>query len=387
MTPTANKSGLLWRLLHRPQQTFVRKAVFQVHLWTGVLFALYMAMIGLTGSILVFRNEITARSYRTTMAQPSGPVAAPNLASVFAAVSKTNPQATIVAFRTPSRRDPVEIVYLREGKHNSVLLLDPHSLRPLGSTRPEPHWLQWTRSLHADLLTGKSGRLWNGAGAIALVLISLSGILIWWRGAASALRGLWFNPSLSWKRIFFDLHSMVGFWSLLFILMWAVTGIQFAWPKQYRAAISSVSRLEDFHPPRVVPQPAVKTRAPLSGIIAQAQRQYPDAVLTGADMPSGNAPTLVYMTEGTAGDLLHSNYLYFDPLTGRQLALWQRGHPKHLGDWISWVTVPLHFGNYWSLSIEILWFVAGLALPVLSITGLVMYWNRYLNKRLRRLAT
>ena len=49
----------LWqRWLTRPQEIWLRKALFQIHLWTGIAIGLYIAMISLTGSILVYRIEL-----------------------------------------------------------------------------------------------------------------------------------------------------------------------------------------------------------------------------------------------------------------------------------------------------------------------------------------
>jgi uncharacterized iron-regulated membrane protein len=42
---------------------------------------------------------------------------------------------------------------------------------------------------------------------------------------------------------------------------------------------------------------------------------------------------------------------------------------------------PLHFGTLWGLPFKILWFLLGLSLALLTATGLLMYWNRYLRKR------
>ncbi|NUQ30225.1 MAG: PepSY domain-containing protein, partial [Acidobacteriaceae bacterium] len=46
---------------------------------------------------------------------------------------------------------------------------------------------------------------------------------------------------------------------------------------------------------------------------------------------------------------------------------------------------PLHFGTLWGLPVKMLWCLLGLCLPVLSITGLLMYWNRHLRTRWRAL--
>ena len=44
--------------LRRPQTTWLRKAFFQIHLWAGLLLGLYIAVVCVSGSAVVFRNDI-----------------------------------------------------------------------------------------------------------------------------------------------------------------------------------------------------------------------------------------------------------------------------------------------------------------------------------------
>ena len=46
------------RWVQAPQSVRLRKAVFQVHLWTGIGLGAYVFVICLTGSVLVYRNEL-----------------------------------------------------------------------------------------------------------------------------------------------------------------------------------------------------------------------------------------------------------------------------------------------------------------------------------------
>src|SRR5450755_3856344 len=43
----------------RPQNVWLRKALFQVHLWTGIGLGLYVLLMSVTGSAVVFRRELT----------------------------------------------------------------------------------------------------------------------------------------------------------------------------------------------------------------------------------------------------------------------------------------------------------------------------------------
>jgi uncharacterized iron-regulated membrane protein len=47
--------------LHRPERLWVRNAVFQVHLWVGAAVGLYVVLMSISGSMIVYRNELSLR--------------------------------------------------------------------------------------------------------------------------------------------------------------------------------------------------------------------------------------------------------------------------------------------------------------------------------------
>src|SRR4029077_14766511 len=53
-------AGVWYRWLRRPKSVWLRKALFQVHLWTGIALGLYVFAISVSGSAIVFRNELYA---------------------------------------------------------------------------------------------------------------------------------------------------------------------------------------------------------------------------------------------------------------------------------------------------------------------------------------
>ena len=46
------------RALRQPQTLWIRKSVFQIHLWTGIGVGLYIFVISVSGSAVVFRREL-----------------------------------------------------------------------------------------------------------------------------------------------------------------------------------------------------------------------------------------------------------------------------------------------------------------------------------------
>jgi uncharacterized iron-regulated membrane protein len=57
--------------LHHTRKLGIRTALFQIHLWLGVLLGVYVALTELSGSVLVWREEANARSYRSLTDDPA----------------------------------------------------------------------------------------------------------------------------------------------------------------------------------------------------------------------------------------------------------------------------------------------------------------------------
>jgi uncharacterized iron-regulated membrane protein len=50
------------RWVRQPKTLWLRRALFQIHLWAGLCLGLYVVVVSLSGSALVFRDELTGVS-------------------------------------------------------------------------------------------------------------------------------------------------------------------------------------------------------------------------------------------------------------------------------------------------------------------------------------
>src|SRR5436190_21496039 len=87
-------SSYISRFIRRPQGVWVRKALFQVHLWVGIGVGLYILAISLSGSAIVFRREIARALWQRPTVTPSGPLMSAEQLS--AAVKKVYPRLTVI---------------------------------------------------------------------------------------------------------------------------------------------------------------------------------------------------------------------------------------------------------------------------------------------------
>jgi uncharacterized iron-regulated membrane protein len=75
----------------------------------------------------------------------------------------------------------------------------------------------------------------NGIGATGLTLLCLTGAIIWWPGIKHWRRSLTVNWRAHFARISWDLHSALGFWCFVFILVWGISGMYFSFPRPFNA--------------------------------------------------------------------------------------------------------------------------------------------------------
>jgi uncharacterized iron-regulated membrane protein len=232
----------IWqRWVRQPQKLWLRKALFQVHLWAGVTVGLYVLMISVTGSVLVYRNELYRAATRDPIVSTGrGPRLSDD--QLAAAAMRSYPGYRIVRITRLPNRDQAVDVWLRQGDTTRKRLFDPRTGADLGESVPTGIKLvSMLMDLHDNLFAGPTGRRSNGAGAVAVLVLAGTGLAIWWPGAKTWRRSLMLPRGLGWKRSTWHLHSMIGFWSLGFVLVFALSGIYLAFPD---AIQDFVDRLE-----------------------------------------------------------------------------------------------------------------------------------------------
>jgi uncharacterized iron-regulated membrane protein len=368
---------------------WLRQLNFLVHLWLGIILALYLIVIGITGSILVFRAELE------TLARPNPwhnhgagePLA--DLRTVIHNVEASYPGRPIISVATPTETDRRFITLVQGRRGRITVASDPVTCKILGELPDSKSWLTFVRDLHVTLLAGRTGRMINGIGAAVLLLLNITGLVIWWPGIRSWKRALTFDFRRTWRRINFDLHRALGFWTLAIVSIWAISGIYFAWPVQILAFVNRLSPVVTARPPLVTVRPAAGgSEADLHSMIAQAYVLDAGTTLAGIEFPyNRRAPIEILMRRGNRSGREYTDTLYFNPWTGTHIATWRYGVNESLGDWLIWSQVPLHYGTYWGVSIKILWSLLGLTIPVITITGILMYWNRVLRRKWKHLGS
>lgn len=373
----------------KPQHLWWRKVLFQVHLWVGIILGIYIIVIAVTGSILVFKNELAVLSYPRLMhTAPADEKKQAELATVIERARAAYPKLKFVSAYVPGVFGETFLAYMEGPDENWLYVFaDPADGHLLGALDVKSSWLFWVADLHYRLLAGEVGFILNGIGAGFLVLLCVTGMVLWWPGIKKWTRALKVNFARSWKRINFDLHSAAGFWTLAIIFMWALSGVYFVWPKQFEATVGQVSSVSEAVEPKIEVSPATEGHsADLRRMAVDAQAASPASRLSGIYLPEDpKSPVTVFMGRKDVSNFSQMDHVYFDPSSGKQLAIWHAGVNSTLGSKLIYWLAPLHFGIYWGLPVKIIWAALGLSLPLLTVTGALMYWNRSLGRLWKRL--
>jgi uncharacterized iron-regulated membrane protein len=219
--------------VQRPQRVWLRRALFQAHLWCGIAVGLYLLMISLTGSVLVYQNELYSAATPEPIISTSS---RPRLTDdqLKAAATRLYPGYRVVNLARSLNLDEAVIVRLRLGDDTKHRLIDPRSGIDLGDSVPTGiRLISQLTNLHDNLLAGPTGRKVNGAGALALLALAVTGLVIWWPGIKTWRRSLTLHRGVGWKRWIWHLHSMIGFWSFGFLMVFAVSGVYLSFPHAF----------------------------------------------------------------------------------------------------------------------------------------------------------
>jgi uncharacterized iron-regulated membrane protein len=370
----------------RPQHLFFRRLLFQVHLWLGMIAGLYLVVVSVTGAALVFRIEMQRVTFPHLFQASSGTPA--DFAAVLASVQRAYPAYRVSGIDAPTVARPTTLAYVSRGREFRTVLIDPVDAHVLGEL-PDRSFVRTLQDLHFDLLAGRTGRTVNGIGALCLLGMCVTGLVIWWPGIGTWRRACTVDFRRGWKRINFDLHSATGFWTAACLAMWAVTGVNFAFGPQVRSVVNRLSPLTIVRAPSSnVAMRGQQLQPEWPALINKAQQRMPGRFPARVVLPSTDEAAFQVLFAKTSPTTLLPNALepvYLDRYTGEILQAPPRQQTS--GDTVmAWMT-PLHVGNFSGPLVKGVWFVLGLAPAGLFITGFVMWWNRALRERWVRLTS
>jgi uncharacterized iron-regulated membrane protein len=357
----------------------LRRVSSWIHLYGGLVLGGLLIVISVTGSALVFEDTISGwlRPDLHHVA-PSGERA--SMDAVVAAVREAHPDATPWIANLPTA--PTDPVVVRLGPEAPSVYVDPYRATVLGERRPDEGLVNAIVGLHVELLAGRTGGIIVGVSGLLLVLLTATGLVLWW---PRRLERIWQALCISWRRgsirFNYDLHRAGGFYTTLFLLLTALTGSAFIFYPTTQQVLATVTATEPWPPPT----PTVKDERAVDRPDAAS---YQAAIDTATELLSGAEPTFLYVpqeSDAPVGVRLrtppewHPNgrsFVYTHSSDASVLRV-DDAREAPLGSQILQTFYPLHIGAVGGLIVKWLYVILGLAPAVLSVTGTVIWYQRW----------
>jgi uncharacterized iron-regulated membrane protein len=375
-----------------PRRSRARRWLFQIHLWTGLIVGPVIGAVSLTGAIVVFRYELNrVTTPGTAYVQPQPPRL--TIDELVARIQAAAPEDKLrqIGWGEVGPANAWNFRAESPQGHRIHTYINQYTGEITGRDDYHDKWMQWFFDLHAYLLAGDRGEFVNGFVGLATALLGLTGLIVWWPGTAHWLFGFRYLVGASWKRQNYDLHKVIGFYSSLAVVVVAVSGAYFAFPAAYRAIAERVTGTKV-----ALDVPRASTRwsdrhVPMEQFVRAAEEAQPGATAIAFQFPQkAGEPVTIRTKEARDWHRVGLNYVYLDPATARLIRS-VRFSEASAGTQAVLFMYPLHFGRFggrWNplafYGVMILYVLIGVSPFVLMVTGLLMYWNRSLVKKVRR---
>ncbi|AFY33149.1 PepSY domain-containing protein [Calothrix sp. PCC 7507] len=345
----------------------LRNRLLTLHGFVGILGGLLLVVMGLTGSAIVFHQEID-RTLNPHLMQvvPQGERVA--IATFFSSAQAAIPNARLESIQFPQTPDATYHLGFKSGKQTwQEMFIHPYTGKILGIRQSGRTLISILYAIHHDFSAGTVGLYLVGISGLILILQAITGLILWtgWRKLATGFRIRWGAPT---QLLNFDLHNVGGAIANLFLLMIGLTGV---------VIVIAHIVLDPHHEAQIFPpfQPAIA----INELLQTADNSIPDGTTTSVSFPDAQKmvvmkklpqdhPRLYFSSvtvDGATGNVLQVNKVVEKPL------MWKFLTP----------IVDLHFGSFGGLPTRILYVFIGFMPLMLLITGVIMWKRRRLKSK------
>ncbi len=376
-----------------PRKSTARRWLFLIHLWLGLIIGPVVGVVCLTGAVVVFRYELNRMTTPgTAYVEPQGQRL--TIDELYARVQAARPGDTLnqAGFNEVGPGNAWNFRSNSPEGHRIHTYVNQYTGDITGMDDYKDKWMQWFFDLHAYLLAGDTGEFINGFVGLATVILSITGLVVWWPGLAHWTFGFRYLFGSSWKRQNYDLHKIVGFYSSLAVAFVAFTGAYWAFPDLYKRMAETVTGTTVTIGPPPASTRWSDRRIPMEDFIRAAEAAQPGTRAVQFAFPQKpGEPVLVRTKEPRDWHRIGLNYVYLEPSNAKVIRS-DRFSEISGGTQAILFTFPAHFGRFGGrggspamfYAVMALYVMIGIAPFALTITGLLMYWNRSLSKKWRR---
>jgi uncharacterized iron-regulated membrane protein len=277
----------------------LRSLWLQLHKWLGILLAILIIPISLSGAALVWHDWLdeTVNPERVIEATETE---LPAARYADAARLSLEPGERVMTIAYPSDGGAIMVTAARPPQPGATgrpvrtqLWLHPADGRVIDRASSDEGLVRWLHVLHGRLQIPSFGRQLVGWVGVAMLISALTGLWLWWPVTGSVRRGF------RWKRqdrTSANLHHLTGFWIAIPLAMLSFTGMWISFPAFFGGNAPPAAAAQRPGPP---PLPLERPRMSPDAALAAAQ-PHATGSLVSIGWPTDKAPdwTLAFQRQG-----------------------------------------------------------------------------------------
>ncbi|WP_187309095.1 PepSY-associated TM helix domain-containing protein [Hymenobacter sp. BT188] len=382
-----------------------------IHLYLSLASGLVIAVLCFTGAVLVFEKELEQAWHpeRYFVEAPTTQTRL-SLQQITQAVQVSVPQAKVTGMKVYT--DPLRTVEVSlagdkageksppvaqagpaantkgakagekpkgggEGGGGPKYFVNPYSGQVVGPYVYRDTFFYTMFALHRGMVAGAVGKFVVGVSTLFFLFIIGTGLVLWWPATGKVLRQrLSVKWDASWKRLNHDLHIVLGFYSALFLFVFAFTGLawSFEWFNKGIFTLTN-SEMKGPEPPKSVVA-STDLRLTYDAAYAIARQQVPTAQNFNIQLPKDSAESVrIAMLPANAPHESANDELYLDQYTGQVLGK-LNFQDRNLGQRVRRSFKPVHTGAIFGMPSKIIALIVCVLGFTFPITGVILWLNR-----------
>lgn len=373
----------------------MKKQILWLHKWLGLITGIVVLIVSLTGCIYVFQDELKLVAYpeKYFITNPAPQTEQTLALSKLIAIAEKNlnpkekvsridvfPQKNRTWVFRAIKTDKNAFFYSDYFTYYKKVFINPYSGKVQNVENTKTEFFQVVLQLHMNLLLGKKyGHQIIAFSTLFFSIICISGLILWWPKKwkpKTIKQHFSIRFSANRKRLNYDLHNVLGFYSLPLALLFCFTGLVFAFPAFEDAVTDGFNALDakekKENPKNFIPQPTTNILDNgLFYVLAKHPQadQYSIRLQEEKDEPQD---IQVRLSENKTSNF----YRYYFNTKNGQLEKIKASDNLQLGSKITSMNYDLHTGNIGGLATKFLAFFAALICASLPITGFIIWLNK-----------
>ncbi|MEM8886431.1 MAG: PepSY-associated TM helix domain-containing protein [Bacteroidota bacterium] len=350
------------------------------HTWGGITAGFVLIIVCLTGSLLVFEEELDVWLNPELFTFSEGKERI-TFQETLEAIQIQRPEWEVGGIFVGEKREGAMMAFLKTTPVYQVVI-DPYNGKVMGSRVYANTLMGTIRRLHRTLLIPTIGKYIVGISSIFMAILMITGLRLWipakWRFLKDHL-GI--KSKASFKRQNYDFHRAMGFYFSPFITLISLTGAAITFSPLIILALFLVS----FEPPQSLSSILNQKSAYVEGqntlsiteIEALSMKAMPEGEVMGISFPRDTAGVYtVNIIEESVAETGSRYLLFVDQYSGEVVTNSKTDFPNIGNAYVNWVT-PIHYGTFGGLPTRILALIASFMGALMFLSGILIWWPRW----------